>query len=151
MHDRLLTAFDRLKSPVNQFFPALGKYLYHHIVRYHSAVYKLAQKIKLNLTRRRKTDLNFFKSEFDQIIKKLDLFLHDHRIDQGLIPVTQGHAAPYGRLCNLFVRPFSFRIVDNRIFLISLIIQHDLSSVFHFKKNSMLWVTAISCKVKKAR
>ena len=127
MHNGLLTAFNRLKGAVDQLFPALGQHLNAHIVRDQPSVHQLPEKIKLNLARRGKSDLDLLKSQLDQILEHLHLLFHDHGIDERLISVPQIHAAPHGRLLDLLIGPFSLRIIYHRILPISPVIKHFFS------------------------
>ena len=122
MYDRLFAPLYRFKSALQKFFPALGQNLHDHVVWNQFSVYKLAQKIKFNLTCSREADLYFLKTEFNQIIKKLYFFGHDHGINQRLIAVAQIHAAPDGRLFNLLVGPLPLGVIHHRVSAVSLII-----------------------------
>ena len=122
MDDRLLTALDRLESSVDQFFTALRQNLHQHIVRYQFPVHKLPQKVIFDLACRGKTDLDLLEAHLHQILKHLDLFRHDHRIDQSLITVPQIHRTPDRSFSDLEIRPFPLRIVHHRILLITLVI-----------------------------
>ena len=122
MHNRLFTSLDRLKCPLHQFLPALGQYLYDHIVRNHLTVDQLPQKIKFYLAGRRKSNLYLLESQLDQIIKEFYLLRYDHRVDQRLITVAQIHAAPDRCFPDLPVWPLSLRIIYHRIFTIVLVI-----------------------------
>ena len=122
MHDSLFAALNGFKSTIDQFLTALCQYLYQHIVRYQFSVHKLPQKIVLNLACRRKTNLDLLKSHFHEVLKHLDLFRYDHRINQRLIAVPQIHGTPDRCLFNLKIRPLSLRVIHHRIFLITLVI-----------------------------
>ena len=124
MHNRLLAAFNGFKGTVDQFFPALGQYLYPHIIRDQSAFDQLTQKIVFNLAGSRKAYFDLLKAKLDQILKHLDLFLHDHRINQCLVSVTKVYAAPDRCPGDLLVWPLTFRVVNHRIFFVTFVIQH---------------------------
>ena len=128
MDNRFLTAFNRLKGTINQFFTTLCQHLYSHIIGNHFTFNKLTQKIKLNLTGSRKSNFNLFKSQLNQILKHFNLLTDHHGINQCLVSITKIHTTPDRGFFNLLTRPFSLRIVYYRIFSVTLIVQHFFSS-----------------------
>ena len=122
MHNGLVTALDGLKCPGNLFFAALCQNLNPYIIRNQFPLYQLSQKIILNLTGCRKTDLYLLKSQLNQVLEHLHFFFHDHGINQRLVTVSQIHTTPYGRFFNFLSRPLPFGICYHRILLVTLVI-----------------------------
>ena len=122
MNDRLTAAFDGFEGTLDQFFSALCQNLYADIIRNHLAFDQLTQKIIFDLARCRESDFDFLKAELYKVIKHFYFFFYDHWIDQCLVTVPKVNATPDRCLCDLLVRPFSFRIINDRIFFITLII-----------------------------
>jgi len=71
MKNGALGTLQRFNSAVDQFFPRLAEQLQSHSFRHPVLVNDLAQKIKIRLRRRWKTDFNFNKPDFDKQLKKL--------------------------------------------------------------------------------
>ena len=122
MNDCLTTAFDRFKGSFDQLFSTLCQDLYADIIRDHFALDQLTQEIIFDLACCRESDFDLLKSKLYKIIKHFYFFFYDHWIDQCLITVSEVNAAPDRCFCDLLVRPFSFRIINDRIFFVTLII-----------------------------
>ena len=122
MHNCLLTTLNCLEGSVNQFFSALGQYLHHYIIGDQPSVHQLTQEIKFNLTGRGETDLDFLKAQLHQKLEHFNLFFYDHGINQRLIAIPKVYAAPDRCLSNFFVRPFPFRVINDRVFTISTVV-----------------------------
>ena len=103
---------------------ALYQHLNLNVVGDQLAVYQSAQKVILDLGRRRETHLDLLKAQLHQKVEHLHLLLHHHGLHQSLVAVTQVHAAPYRRFFDLLVRPGALREIHYGYTLISLIIQH---------------------------
>ena len=124
MYNGLLDALQGLESPLDQMLTALYQHLNLNVVGDQLAVHQGAQKIVLNLGRRRETHLDLLKAQLHQKVEHLHLLLHHHGLHQSLVAVPQIHAAPYGCFFDLLVRPGALREIHYGYTLISLIIQH---------------------------
>ncbi len=122
MEDNVLYPLYGLKGLLYLFLPALTEDLYPYIIRYKLTVHKLPEKIIFYLRCRRKADLYLLKAQLQKQLKKLYLFLDHHRIDKRLIPVPEINAAPYRSLFDLLIAPLPLRVVNDRIFPVSLIV-----------------------------
>lgn len=114
MYNNIFDSLDCLKGTVDQMLSALGQNLNLYIIRNHVFSYQLAQKIVLNLGCCRKSDLNLLESQFQKQPEHLHLLFYIHWIDQCLIAIAQIHAAPHRCMLNLFVRPFTLRVMQYR-------------------------------------
>ena len=127
MENNLFAAFYGFKGSLDKLLTALGKNLKPYIIRDQLSLDKLSLKIVFYLAGRRKTHLDLLETELNEVIEKFHLLRYDHRIYKGLITVTQIHAAPYGRLLDLLIRPLTPGINKHRIPAVSLYIFHNVS------------------------
>ena len=97
MNDDLFRTFERFEGASNQGLPGLREDLNRHIVWHQSVINEAAQKIKLYLRRRRKTDFNLLETNLYQRLKHFDLARNVHGLNQGLVSVAQVNTAPYRR------------------------------------------------------
>ena len=100
MYHRGRCSLNRLKGLSDNVVPCLGQYLNGHILRNHIPLYKRTDKLILRVGGCREANLNFFKSDLYKHPEKIQFFLQTHRLNQGLISVTQIHTAPDGRCCD---------------------------------------------------
>lgn len=101
---------------------ALYQHLNLNVVGDQLAVHQSAQKIILDLGRRRETHLDLLKAQLHQKVEHLHLFFYYHGLHQSLVPVPQVYAAPYRRFHDFFIGPGALRKIYHRHSLISLII-----------------------------
>ena len=130
--NRLFAAADGLKSLLDLVFPALGEDLYEDVIRDHILLDQLSEEIVFDLAGCRESDLDLLESQFHKEAEQIHFLTDHHRVDQSLIAVTKIHADPCGCLLDLFVRPFSLRIIHYRCSPVLLIATHlfaPLSSV----------------------
>ena len=86
---------------------ALCQHLNGNVIGDHTVVDKSAQKFILRFARCGKAYLDLLKSDIEQYLVVLELFLKAHRNYKALVAVTHIHAAPYGRLFYMvFFDPF---------------------------------------------
>ena len=98
MHHRMGRSLHRLKGLSDDMLPGLGQHLDGHILRDHLPLDQLPKKPVLRIGGRREADLDLLKSHLHEHLKKFQLLLQAHGLDQRLISVPQIHAAPDGRL-----------------------------------------------------
>ena len=96
--DGLLGADQGLVGPLDQVFAGLGQHLDGDVVRDVAALDQLPDKVEVRLRRGGEADLDFLVAHPDQQLEHLQLAGRAHRIDQGLVAVTQVHCAPARRL-----------------------------------------------------
>ena len=98
MDDGAGHAFQRFESATNQVLTRLGQHLYGHVVGNTVFLDELAHEVELDLRGRRKADFDFLETDLHQLLEHAHLALDVHGLDQGLVAVTQIHAAPDRRL-----------------------------------------------------
>ena len=94
MYDHVLCTLYSLKCLLYDMWSCLCKYLYRDIIRYEILLYKCSAELVLSLGRCRKSDLYLLETDPDKLLEKFQLLIKAHRYDQGLITVSQIHAAP---------------------------------------------------------
>ena len=117
--------FDRFEASLDQVVSALAQDLDVNVVRDHLPVGKLTEEIKLDLGSSRETDLDLLEAQLQEKAEHLHLLLNDHRLHQSLVSVSKIHGAPARRLFDLLVGPFSLRIINDRVPLISFNMVHN--------------------------
>ncbi len=117
-----------LKCFTNNMLSRLRQHLHCYIVRDHLPLNQRTHKIVFCIGSRWKPYFNLFKSYVNQKLEKFQFLLQAHRLDQCLISIPQIYAAPYGRLCNIFLfHPLIGYLRRHKILpLIFFIILHDL-------------------------
>ena len=105
MENSFFTAFKRFKSAFNQMFTCLTQNLESNIFRHVIFFNKAAHEIEFSIAGTRKSNFNFFKTDFYKEIKKFQLLFNTHRIDESLISISQINRTPHWSFCNFFVRP----------------------------------------------
>ena len=127
MHHCILHTLQRIECLLYYMFPGLCQHLYCHIVGYQILIYELSQKLVFRLRSCRKSYFYLLEADLHQIFEKFHLFIKAHGNDEGLIAVSQIHAAPYR--CFLYVilfHPAAVSICRREIsHLVFLIIFHD--------------------------
>ena len=114
MHDRASRTTQRFDGPGDEFFTRRRHDLNGHVVGNPAFVDELAQEVKLHLRRRRKADFDFLEADAHQQVKHAQLALQIHRLDQGLVAVTQVCGQPDGRLRQHCVGPGTVLQSDGR-------------------------------------
>src|SRR3546814_19490064 len=102
VNDGLLGAGCRLHRELDQIFTRLCQGNNGDIVGYAVFVYQLAEEIEVGLRCRRKTDFDFFKAGFNQLLKEGKLPLDDHGFTQVLFAVARGSTTLNVRRGNWF-------------------------------------------------
>ena len=97
MHDRALSAAQRLERAFDQLGTRLREHLNDYIVGDQIALDQLAHEVEVCLRRRRKSDLDLLEARLDQQIEHPPLACRIHRLDECLIAIAQIHAAPQWR------------------------------------------------------
>ena len=121
VNDRVLASAQSVKGFSDNMFSRLGQNLYRHIVRNQILLNQCPQKLIFCLGSSRKSNLNFFETDFHQHLEKFNLLLQIHRDYQRLISVAQIDAAPDRRFLHIFLlRPI--HASDRRHVILSLIL-----------------------------
>ena len=89
-----------LKGLADNVLSCLCQYLHRHIIRNQLPVDQSTQKVVFRLGCSRKSNLDLLETDLNQHLKKLNLFLKTHWLDQCLITISKIHTAPYRRLCD---------------------------------------------------
>jgi hypothetical protein len=92
--DGLLGAGDGLVGALDQLLAALGEHLDGDVVGDQVVVDQLAAEVEVGLAGRGETDLDLLEAHLDQRVEHAPLALRVHRVDEGLVAVTQVDAAP---------------------------------------------------------
>jgi hypothetical protein len=92
--DGLLGAGDGLVGALDQLLAALGEHLDGDVVGDQVVVDQLAAEVEVGLAGRRETDLDLLEAHLDERVEHAPLALRVHRVDEGLVAVTQVDAAP---------------------------------------------------------
>ena len=134
MYNGMLHTLERFKGLGNDMLSCLRQNLNGNIVRDQILFNQCAAKFIFCLRSSRKTNFNFFESNFYQILKELQFFFQAHRCNQCLIAIPQVYAAPDRRMIDIiFLCPAHWRI-GNRIKLSGI-----LFHIFHKSTNSFPW------------
>ncbi len=86
----------RLEGPLDQLFAALDQHLDGHVVGDDPLVDDLALEVVVGLRGGGEADLDLFEPDLGEGPEQAELALGVHRVDQGLIAVTQVDAGPAG-------------------------------------------------------
>ena len=105
MHDHVRRAGARLEGPLDQFVTALGENLDGDIVGNRPLGDDLADEIEVGLAGRGESDLDLLVAHTHQQIEHAALAGRTHRVDEGLVAVTQIDRAPPGGVLDDLVRP----------------------------------------------
>ena len=117
VHDRLLGAADGVEGPLDEVVPALGQHLDRHVVGDVVALDELAHEVVVGLARRGEADLDLLVAHAHQQVEHPLLPVRAHRVDEGLVAVTEVDGAPAGRLGDDLGRPGALREVDRDLVL----------------------------------
>jgi len=109
MEKNVSRTFQSFAAARDKFFPALTEYLDCDIRRNASLVNETAAKVEFNLGSGRKSDLDLFKADLSQQVKKSEFFLDVHRLGKGLIAVAEVDATPDWGSLDDSIGPFSVR------------------------------------------
>ena len=105
MHNHTTRATERLEGLLDQICPCLSEHLNRDIVRNSVVLNQLAHKIEVVARGRRESHLNFLEANFDQLLPQQQFLMRRHRLNQGLVTITQIDTAPARRLFNHLIRP----------------------------------------------
>ena len=114
MENDLGCAVQSFHGALNELLARLAKHLNGDAIGNAPFVDDAANEVEVRLRRRWETHFDLRKADLEQQIEHAQLFLHVHRIDQGLVAVPQIDAAPAGRALQGAARPLPFRQVDGR-------------------------------------
>ena len=112
MHDRALGPHQALEGALDEMIAALGEHLHGDVVRDQVLVDELAQEIELRLRSGRETDFYFLEAHIHQHLEHAQLLAGVHGVDEGLVAVSQIHAAPHRRLGDDAAGPLPIRELD---------------------------------------
>ena len=102
----VLGAPDGLKGLFNEVFPGLHQHLNGHVIRDVAALDELAADLIVGVGGGGKADLDLLDADLvHQHMEHLQLFLHVHGVNEGLVAVSQIHGAPLGGMGDEVVRP----------------------------------------------
>ena len=103
--DRLLRAADRVVGALDEVVAALRQHLDRHVVGDVAALDELAAEVEVGLARRREADLDLLVAHLHEQLEHAQLALGVHRVDEGLVAVTQVDGAPARGLLDALRRP----------------------------------------------
>src|SRR5258708_22021399 len=99
MEKNVSRTFQSFAAARDKSFPALTEYLDCDMRRNACLVNETAAKVEFNLGSGRKSDLDLFKADLSQQVKKAEFFIDVHRLGEGLIAVAEVDTTPdYGSL-----------------------------------------------------
>ena len=134
MDDRMRSTLYRLKSPLNNMLPRLGKYLNRYIRRDEISLNECTHKIILCLRSSWKSYFYLLKSYGYKHFKKLQLFLQTHRFYKSLITIPKVNRTPYRRLVYIFFfNPVISRLLRHKIISLILIVIIHIFSIAPLK------------------
>ena len=102
MYDRMLCTLQCVKRLADDMLSRLCEYLNRHIIRDQILLDQRAEELILGIGSCRETDLDFLKTDLYEELEELYLLLQRHRNDEGLIAISQIHAAPYRCMVYIF-------------------------------------------------
>ena len=141
MNNRIFRALECLESFFDDMLPRLRQNLNSYVVGNQIIFNQFSEKCVFGITRRRKTDFNFFKTDFYQRFIKLNFFVKAHRNYQRLVAVSQIDTAPDRSFFGMFFcRPteinFRRQKITFGIFFISLHLINPFAFILWQKKIS---------------
>jgi len=102
-----------LKRPEDEVFAALAEDLNRDIRRDQFLLDKAATEIEFDLGSGGKTNFDFLETDADEHLEILELLLYAHRLREGLVAVSEIHAAPDGSGGEATVWPLAVGEVDS--------------------------------------
>ena len=117
VHDRLLRAADGVEGALDEVVAALGEHLDRHVVGDVAAVDELAAEVEVGLAGAREADLDLLVAHPHEELEHAHLALGVHRVDEGLVAVTQVDGAPARGLGHHLVGPGAVGHVDLELLL----------------------------------
>ncbi len=114
VHDGLLRTLDGLEGAADQFLAGLGQHLDGDVVRDRVGLDELTDEVEVGLARGREADLDLLVAHPDQEVEHPLLAGRAHRVDEGLVAVTQVDGAPARRCRDDLVRPGPVAQADGR-------------------------------------
>ena len=112
--DRLAGTPDRLVGALDQLGPALGQDLDGDVVGDQVVDDQLAHEVEVGLAGAREADLDLLEPHLHQGLEHASLAGRVHRVDQGLVAVTQVDRAPQRGLLDALVRPAAIVEVEGK-------------------------------------
>ena len=112
MEDHILRSLHGLKGLADQVRAGLDQHLDGDIVRDVVAVDERPEKLIFRLGSGGEAHFDLLHPDIHQGVEELQLFLHIHRINQGLVSIPQVHGAPDGRVGDLTVGPCAMLHLD---------------------------------------
>ena len=107
--DDVLRALARLEGAADQVLTRLDEHLDGDVLRDHVLLDDLADEVEVGLGGGREADLDLLVAHLDQQVEHAALALGAHRVDEGLVAVTQVDGAPLRGDGDLLVRPGAVR------------------------------------------
>jgi hypothetical protein len=115
VHQRSRRALDGLEGPGDQLGPGLGQHLDADVGGDRVLLDDLADEVEVGLAGRREADLDLLEAHLDQQVEHAALASRGHRVDQGLVAVTQVDRAPLRGLGDDLAGPGAIGQVDRRV------------------------------------
>ena len=109
VHDRILGPGDGLIGPLDQLGSALREHLDPDVVGYQVLLHEHTAELEVGRRGRREPHLDLLEPHLDEHLEHLALARHVHRVDEGLVAVTQVYRAPQRRLGDDLVGPGAVR------------------------------------------
>ena len=105
MNNRVLGPANRFVGAANEVLARLCQHLNRHVVGDKAFLDDCAHEVEVGLRRRREPHLDFLVAHRHEPVEHHTFALGAHRVNQGLIAVTQVHGAPAGCGRDAFGRP----------------------------------------------
>ena len=105
VHDGAVGADQGFERALDQLLPALDQHLDRHVVGDDPLFDDVTLEVEVGLGGRREANLDLLEADVDQGLEQGQLALRVHRVDEGLVAVTQVDAGPTGGPGELAVRP----------------------------------------------
>src|SRR5690606_14595333 len=112
VHDGLLGTRDGLVGALDQVLARLGQHLDGDVVGNEVFFDELTHEVEVRLARRREPDLDLLVAHADEQLEHDALALGRHRVDEGLVSVSQVYRAPAGRLSDAGRGPGAIGEID---------------------------------------
>jgi hypothetical protein len=124
VHDRLLGPGDGLVGALDQVLAGLRQHLDHHVVGDAVLVDQLADEVEVGLRGGREADLDLLVAHLHEQLEHRQLAGGAHRLDQGLVAVTQVDRAPARGRGDLLRRPGAVRQLDPDLLGVRAVLVH---------------------------
>src|SRR5271154_3430655 len=103
MHEGPRCSNQGLIGPLDQLLSTLHQYLDGHVVGNQIPFDDLTLEIEVGLRRRGEADLDLLEADLDERLEEGELALRIHRVDEGLVTVTQVDTGPPRRPVKLAI------------------------------------------------